>query len=189
MKKLLGFLALAAAAAGAAVVLRNQAQAMPPPPLPVVRIVCDGNIQCCQGSGMTSAGPRQFIYRVKVPTGGLVSVSSVDVGVHMLDVHGLADYVNLVMPAGWTLTAVSGTPPDPGFVCTPHGNVSAIGGNCNVILRFSGPPQTSSFTLAYDFDHNWDVHDANWKASNGNRANWTKPVGLGEGPLHSPMMP
>lgn len=189
MKKLFALLALATFVGGAAIVLHEQADAMPPPPLPVVRVICDGNIACCNGTGVTAQGPRQFVYNVKVPSGGLVSVSSIEVGVHMLDAHGLADYTNLVMPAGWTLTAVPASRPDPGFVCTNHGNSTAINGACPLVLRFSGPPKTSNFTLAYDFAHNWDIHDADWKASNGNKANWTKPVGLGEGPLHSPMIP
>jgi hypothetical protein len=187
MKKVIGVLAFAAILGGAIITLRMRADAMPPPPLPVVKVVCDGSIQCCNGSGMTAQGPRQFIYKVQIPGGNVVSVSSIEVGTH-ID-NNLADYVNLVMPAGWALTIPARTPVDPGFVCTQHGNVSAVGGNCNYVLRFSGPAQTSNFTLAYDFVHNYDVHDANWKASNGNQANWTKPVGLGEGPLHSPMIP
>jgi hypothetical protein len=187
MKKIIGVLAFLTIVTGTVVALRMRADAMPPPPLPVVKVLCDGANPCCNGTGQTPQGIREFVYRVQIPGGNVVSVSSIDVGTH-ID-NNLADYVNLVMPAGWALTIPAGTPVDPGFVCTPHGNVSAIAGNCNFNLHFSGPPQTSSFVLAYDFVPNYDIHDANWKASNGNRANWTKPVGLGEGPLHSPMIP
>ena len=181
MKKLLGGLALAVLGVGAFLFLRDRADAMPPQLSPVVRVVCDGNIQCCQGNG-----PRQFVYRVKVPSGGLVSVTNIEVGTHD---PNLADYINRIMPAGWTLSILSASRPDPGFVCTPHGNFTSIASACPYILRFAGPAQTSNFTLAYDFALNWDVHDADWKASNGNRADWTKAVGLGYGPLHSPLFP
>ena len=185
MKKFLGILALSAVVGTALVVLREDANAMPPPPKQVVSVVCDGSIQCCNGTGMTAQGPRQFVYNVKVPGGGLVSVTSIDVGTHD---GNIADYLNLVRPAGWSLSILPGSPPDPGNVCTNHGGVSAINGMCPYILHFSGPAKTSNFTLAYDFALNWDIHDANWQASNGNHALWTSPVGLGQGPVHSPKM-
>jgi len=186
MKKIIGVLAFGVVLGGAVITLRMRADAMPPPPLPVVQVLCDGFNGCCNGTGQTSAGIREFVYRVQIPGGNVVSVSSIEVGTH-ID-NNLADYINLVMPAGWSLTIPSATPPDAGFVCTPHGSTSAINGNCNFKLRFSGPAQTSSFTLAYDFVPDYDIHDANWKASNGNQSNWTKPVGLGQGPVHSPMI-
>jgi len=185
MKKLISALALAGLVGGVVAATNKDASAMPPPPSQAVRIVCDGGIQCCQGSAL-----REFVYRVKVPGGGLVSVSSIDVGTHD---PVLSDYTDLILPTGWSLSILPAPPPpafpDAGFNCTTHGGVSSIVGNCPYVLHFAGPAKTSNFTLAYNFLPNWDTHDVAWKSSNGNSAKWAAQVGLGNGPVHAPLMP
>jgi len=178
MKKLLGFLSLAALTAGAVLVLRNPAEANPPQQL--TRVLCNGSNSCCQGTGS-----RQFIYDVQL--GGGATVSSIEVGTHDNNIN---DYVNLILPTNWTLQIVSGSPVH-NSTCTPHGSLSTPESEtpCSFVLRFSGPAQSTNFTLGYDFIPNWDHHDANWAASNGFAANWGRPVGRGIGPVHSPFIP
>jgi hypothetical protein len=187
MRKLYALLGLAAVVGVAVVALRKPVEAMPPPPLQPVRIICDGANPCCNGTGITSAGIREFVYNVKVASGGLASVTSVDVGTH-ID-NNLADYTNLVMPPNWTLTILPVTRPCHGPHCTQHGGTSLVDDSCLFTLHFSGPAKTSNFTLAYDFVPNFDIHDADWRASNGSRARWNLPVGMGDGPIHSPWQP
>lgn len=176
-KQLLGLSTLAVLVGGAAFVLRDRAEAFPPPPIGLVRVECNGTI--CGGGGA-----REFVYPVKVPAGQ--SVTSIRVGTHD---NNLGDYTNLIMPAGWSLTIVGGNSTGSGFNFTPHGSVSPTGDTCPYDLVFSGPAQTANFTLAYDFTPNWDFHQAEWKASNGRKAGFSFPVGQGNGPVHSPLMP
>ncbi len=183
MKRLLSVLALAALAGGAIVTLRLTTQAMPPPPQQVIKIVCDGNIaNCCQGSG-----PRNFYYRVQIPSGGAVQVDRVDIGT---DDGNISHYSSFVLPANWTATIVSASPPD-NPACTNHGGNTIAAGNCPYNVRFdkgTGVAQTSNFQLGFDYIGSTG-HDVNWHASllnSSNSANWTKPVGLGLGPVHGP---
>lgn len=183
MKRLVTALALAGLVGGTFVALHHTTQAMPPPPSQVVKIVCDGNIlNCCGGSG-----PRNFFYRVQVPSGGAVQVDHVDIGT---DDPNLLHYSSFIMPANWTVSIVSPTPQH-NPACTTHGNFTSPSGNCPVTLRFdkaTGVAQTSNFTLGF----NWigsSGHDVNWIASLANSSNfadWTKKVGLGQGPVHGP---
>jgi hypothetical protein len=114
-------------------------------------------------------------------------VTSIDVGTHDNDPN---HYVNRIMPTGWNLTIVSASPlHNP--VCTAHGQQSTAQdeSTCPFVLHFSGTTTMSTnFTLGYDFTPNWDIHDAEWSADNGAIANWGRPVGMGFGPVHSPLM-
>ncbi|TAJ16063.1 MAG: hypothetical protein EPO68_11775 [Planctomycetota bacterium] len=183
MKKLIAGLfvtALAGALVSLAIDSRSEAQ-QGGNPIPVIKVECDGS--GCGGSGNTASGPREFVYHVKVPGGNYVSCTSVEIGVDMSD---LPMYTNLVKPPGWIVEILAASPTH-ALATTPHGSTSTPGGTCEYVLKFSGPAMTSHFTLGYDYDANFEAHDANWKVNNNvNRADWTKPVGLGQGPVHSP---
>jgi hypothetical protein len=187
MKRILGLLALCGLVGGSIAILRSTSDAMPQiiDPIPLLQLECIGyagnnSTGCCY-----EAGPRQFAYRVKMPGGNHnLSVSQVDVGTHWPDP---AAYGNLLAPAGWTMTILPAPVQFPDrFDCTSHGQLTSPGGQCPYILRWSGPAQTSSFTLGFDAvgPFTFDVHDVHWKIGSGPRADWTKPVGLGRGPVH-----
>ena len=183
MKRLLTGLALAGLVGATIVTLHHTTQAMPPPPLQVVKIECDGNIaNCCSGSG-----PRNFYYRIKVPSGGAVAVDRVDIGT---DDGNVAHYSNLIAPTGWTASIVSVTKPHDSD-CTVHGVTTGSNGNCTLLMRFSkgtGAAQTSNFDIGFDYVGEAG-HDVDWLASltnSSNSADWTKAVGLGQGPVHGP---
>lgn len=185
MKKLIGFLALAGLIGGAIITLRDTTEAMAPTPSPIVRVECIGTA----GTGSTGCcnepGPRQFAYRVVIPGGDIpISVSQLDIGTHWPDP---AAYGNLLMPTGWTMNILPAPYVSPDrFACTSHGNLTFIGGDCPYILRWSGPPQTSSFVVGFDANgpFTFDIHDVNWQISPTKKANWNQPVGRGRGPVH-----
>jgi hypothetical protein len=192
MKRLFGFLALAGLLGGAVVTLRPTSEAQIPPidPIPLLKLECIGyagidSTGCCFGNG-----PRQLSYRVKFPGGNHnLSVSQVDIGTHWSDP---AAYGNLLMPAGWSMQILPAPTLFPDrLACTSHGDFTSIGTECEYILRWSGPAQTSSFTLGYDAvgPFTFDIHDVHWKIAGGPRADWSKPVGLGRGPVHSIAFP
>jgi len=176
MKKLLGFLALAALVGGTVIAVRDNADAMPL--TASVKIQCAGHNPCCDGTSSN-----KFVYNVKLAAG--VSTTSIDVGTHD---GTLSDYTLLTAPTGWSLSIASLTPVDH-LACVAHGTATTIDARCPYALHFSGPAQTSDFTLSYAFGPNWDHHVTNWKASTGDAANWSQPVGTGDGPIHSPWMP
>jgi hypothetical protein len=179
MKRVLGILALAGIVGGTIALLQVRTEAMPQTPSTVVRLVCDGNNGCCNGTG-----PTNYFYHVNFPSGGAVQVDRIDIGTHD---PRTAHYSNFIMPPGWTVSIVPVNPdnwPDKDG-CTLHGVTVNPNFFCSKIIRFTGPAQTSSFTLGFDNDR--EAHQATWRCNiTGNKANWAKPVGLGEGPVHSP---
>lgn len=177
MKKFFGSLALVGIAGGAIALMQHASEAMPPPPLPVVKILCDGNNSCCAG-----IGPTNYFYRVQLPSGGAVQVTRIDIGTDNANIN---NYSGWIEPLGWThqILAAPANQPDR-LGCVPHGTVVSPTGNSQSIVRFSGPPQTSNFTLGFDIAQ--AAHEVTWKASTGNQADWTKAVGLGPGPVHGP---
>jgi len=165
--KVLASLALAGIAAG--VFLVPEAPAVQ---LALAKVKCNG--WKCGGSAI-----EQYHYDV-IP--GSNAVSAVDVGL-----HHLFTAINIVMPTGWTVTVNNGMFGDDPF--TVHGVVSTgPSGTCPYILHFSGPSQSSAFVLAYDIVEANQPHDVKWTTSDGAFAVWSKPVGRGQGPIHSPIL-
>ena len=182
MKKLIMGLVFAGATAAAFLVTQATTEAASPQVIsPIVKVKCLGNNACCSNP----TGARNFVYRVVIPGGNHgITVSNLEVGTHD---GNIADYVNLLLPAGWTMSIVSGNKRGR-IACTAHGGTTFPSEQCPYKLVFSGPAQGSSFSLGYDFIPNWDHHDVAWSSS-AVSVNWGKPVGLGWGPLHSPLFP
>lgn len=184
MKKVFGILALAGLVGGTLALLQVTTGAMPPPPSTVVKIVCDGNNSCCMGTG-----PTNYFYHVNFPSGGAVQVSRIDIGT---DDPDITHYSGWIEPPGWShqiIAAPAGWQHRPG--CKVHGVTTTPVGDCPFIIRWTPtpptPPATSSFTLGFDISR--AAHETTWKSSVfGNQANWSKPIGLGEGPVHSPQL-
>jgi hypothetical protein len=168
IRKLLMFLALAGVGA-AAIVIETTAKALPPTTL--TQIVCNG--RSCGGTG-----PRQYRYEI-TPGTATPPITSVDIGWH----HPLTPITSIISP-GWTPTVVSLTSVD-SFPMTPHGGASSPTGNCLFVLRWSGAPQSAPFVIAFNCDQ--PPHDVTWSESNGTTSNWLRPVGNGQGPVHSPI--
>ena len=146
-------------------------------PLTSTTIVCNGRV--C-GS---PTSPRDYWYEV---TPGSQGVDRIEIGVHTRS-PGL---LNVVLPSTWTMSIVpAAVPDDQPF--TPHGSVTPTTGGCNWVIVWTGDCQYQPFQLGYN--KNWTVgkpHDVDWSADECSQvitnADWTKPVGLGAGPVHSP---
>lgn len=176
MKKFLGLLTFVALVTAAVIALRDDAEAFIPQP--TTQVVCNGNNGCCADTGV-----RNFIYDVQLAGGA--TVTSIQVGT---EDSNPAHFINLIMPTGWSFAIQPGTPRDR-KACTAHGTLSSPNDRCTNVMIFSGPVQSTNFTLGYDYTQNVDIHDAVWTASNGKAASWARPVGNGLGPVHSPGFP
>ena len=138
--------------------------------------ICNGNV--CGG-----AGPRNYYYDVSVWPAE--QYTSFGIGVHD---PVLAHYANMVMPANWVvgIFGESGWQQlDDPF--TQHGQVSGNSGLCPYTLFWwtgsgQGQPVQQAF---FGFDYNAYPHDVGWVCS-GIKENWASPVGMGQGPVHSP---
>ena len=182
MKKSVGLGVLTLMAVGAVFALRNRADAAQF--VPLVKVLCKGTAGTGSTGCCNETGPREFVYEVQ-PSGG-ASVTFLEVGVHDAT---LSDYSNPLLPTGWAMSIVDRTPPDHPGVCTPHGGQSSETNTCPIALVFSGPAMTTTFQVGYDFLPDWDVHDVGWRTTGGIKADWGRPVGKGNGPIHSPQMP
>lgn len=190
-KKLVGLLALLGVTAGAVVALRDRAEAMPPP-LQLVKVECIGTAGTTTSPGCCNeTGARDYTYRVVLPGGNAVSINRVDIGTHEPDP---AEYTNLLMPSGWSMTIVALDPLwSDKLSCDSHGSFVTPDSPpaCPYVLRWSGTAQTSTFTVGFDQTNpnKFDIHDVHWKVSNGNQADWSQAVGDGKGPVHCLYMP
>lgn len=157
----------------------NSEQSMSRTPVPYT---CKVN---CQGTKCTLLNEtvipgfvdRKYSY---ILTPGAQGVSHFRVGVHNI---GLFNPQNVVMPAGWTCRLVNGRSADRGQLIR-HGNTTTHTGYCNTYMEFYGPAMTQRFQIA--FDDNRPAHTVSWMTSDFSRSKWFRPVGLGEGPIHSP---
>jgi hypothetical protein len=162
--------------------------APPAPPLPT-QVKCIGKV--CGGAGGTlNCAPPTFsqagryVYRV-IP-GTLVMVDAVEIGT---DVGNVNQYLNICAPAGWTLTIQPIQRQHDPF--TPHGTVTGSFQQCQFVMRWQGPAQSSPFELGFKM-LNATPHDVDWMtligggATTDRVANWTFPLGLGTGPVHGP---
>jgi hypothetical protein len=157
-----------------AVMIANTANAFPPATL--TKIVCNGRI--CLGTG-----PREYRWEV-TPGNTTAGVTQIDVGAHA----GLLVVSNVIAPPGWTYTYVgaSGSFPD-NTPWTGHGGSATANGNCLQVMRWSGPLQSAPFVIAFNAN-NTPPHDATWVDSNGTSSTFLRPVGNGQGPIHSPIL-
>jgi hypothetical protein len=148
-------------------------------PLTSTTIVCNGS--ACGGSPTSP----DYLYEV---TPGSQGVDRIEIGVHTRN-PGL---LNVVLPATWTVSIMPAEVPDD-TPLTPHGSVTPQTGGCNWVIVWTGDCKYEPFQLGYD--KNWTVgppHDVHWSAYECDpslvitSADWTKRVGTGAGPVHSP---
>ena len=158
------------AVGAAAFILMPKAFAMPPVMTTVV----------CNGSACGGAGPKMYRYDVNPGPSGCTRL---EVGIHDNNVPLL-----YTAPAGWTVSVVAASRLDH-IPWTNHGGGPVTSnGTCSWKMVWTGPNQTAPFTIAYNSGLVDTVpHDVHWNTSDGSRADWTKVVGLGLGPIHSPM--
>ena len=147
-------------------------------PIGFTTILCDGTIGGGTG-GTINCNNRMYAYRVKPRN----PITTVEIGTEN---PNIAAYANQCAPPGWTLTIVA-VQRIHDWPYTPHGVNTPSAGKCQYLMRWTGPAMTSNFELG--FDMNWDPHDANWKTSDGSKAQWGFPVGTGPGPVHGPAFP
>jgi hypothetical protein len=153
-----------------------------------VSVYCEGSL-CTETSGGVQ---RAYMYEVVLTNAGGIQL---EVGTH--DTY-VADYTNWVVELKtggvWTdvtsqwsesITADGGWQDSP---FTPHGSISTPTGVCPAEIVWSqhdGATQGTDFLFGYDNPN--PLHDATWYVAPGlGSADWTQPVGMGQGPVHSP---
>ena len=150
--------------------------------LPNALIVCNGS--ACGGTG-GAGGAWDYLYHVQP---GDTGVDMVVMGVHTPNLN----LQNALLPGGWTVSVQQseGLADRRSFI--PHGQVTSITGGCPWSLVWQGPCQTQPFDLG--FKKNWTygpAHEVEWVAfdcvgTNTTFSDWTRPVGAGAGPVHTP---
>ncbi len=140
------------------------------------QIVCDGTI----GNGSGGPNGRRFYYWIDTKGN---AVDRIDIG---CDYNQLSLFTSVELPNGWGFSIVNaGAHFIHDLKFTVHGRVTGANNDrCQYKLRFTGPAITGQFGIG--FDHLGEPHDVHWKASDGAQTDWTKRVGQGKGPIHSP---
>ena len=158
------------------VVLVNRIQLNRSKPRVLSNLLCDGLI----GNGSGGPNGRDFYYHV-VP--GDDPVDRVDIG---CDYNQLSLFTSVEVPNGWTFGVIdAGAHFIHDLKFTPHGRTTTVvNGTCEYKLRFTGPPLSTPFGLGFDFLG--EPHEVHWKVTGGTQTDWTKRVGQGKGPIHSP---
>ena len=98
-----------------------------------------------------------------------------------------ANYSNFLMPPGWQWVLQTTGMLDDGF--TRKGGISQPSGQCSFCIRFYDPTGAGVANgVRVGFNHGTgSAHDVEWEIGpNLAWCNWAKPVGMGEGPVHSP---
>ncbi len=110
-------------------------------------------------------------------------VSSVTIGTHD---GQISNYSNWVVPPGWSYTILPSQADDAAF--DVHGVVVQPTGVCPYIIVFIIDQGTVADVGEYDFKFNNinRPHVAAWTAGSA-ATDWTFPIGLGVGPVHSPV--
>jgi hypothetical protein len=131
------------------------------------------------GGGTLQCGARQYVYKI-TPTAPITSIEiPTESGV-------AAAYTNRCAPVGWTMVLVTNTGLAHASAKTGHGSVSpGPVGSCPFKMIWSGPAMAVPFEVG--FDHPSPSHDAAWVTSDLFAASWAAAVGLGVGPVHSPI--
>ncbi len=120
---------------------------------------------------------RDYSYIVTPAQGGLNRVV-VGIGTTVFNPQ------NIILPTGWTFTAVNNTTLPHKNSWTPCGSIAVANQSTDITVHFSGPTMTTQFQIAYDSE--LEPHTVSWGASDGTRSSWAKRVGLGLGPVHAP---
>jgi len=157
-----------------------------------VSVYCDGSV--CGG---TSPAPvdRDYLYEAVVSSG---SINLLEVGTCDGDAEEYTNWVvELKTDSGWTDVTSQWTASinDANSVFwqhsnfTPHGSISTPDGLCPAVIEWS---QNNGATVGADFlfgfDNPWSPHDATWYAGPDlGSADWSQAIGMGAGPIHSPM--
>jgi hypothetical protein len=109
-------------------------------------------------------------------------------------IHSGCDIKNIRSPDGWghiVSPSFEGQKHNTGF--TPHGQKSSSNGNCDGRIGWStsGTPLSGGTYDSFSFDSTCPPHDVGFMIKNDNtpllREDWKLPVGMGFGPVHSPV--
>ena len=141
-----------------------------------------GTTVICNGNKCGGNGPRDYYYDVSM--GVSEQFTSFGVGVHD---PVLAHYGNQLIPAGWSVavnvTAGWEQKDDPFHA---HGVVSPWSGQCPYTIFWLDTSSNPLQSFGFGFNYNAAPHDTGWFCS-GVKENWAMPIGMGQGPVHSPV--
>lgn len=108
-----------------------------------------------------------------------------------------ANYKNICLPPGWRFGIAVNNNPDTmphSQIKTPHGEIAPpANGGCPYVISFlaaPGPPITTPFV--FGFNHTSESHTVRWVLAGPGQswfANWSQPVGMSLGPVHTPAGP
>lgn len=90
----------------------------------------------------------------------------------------------IVAPPNWSYTYNTNDSTNHQTSPSTHGTIVAINGACSTVMRWSGPPMNSTFEIAFNGPRY--LHTSEWDTSNFAVANWSRPLGMGAGPIHAP---
>ena len=137
----------------------------------------------CTGSATGGSSNRKYKYRVYPGAGN--SISWIEIGVHDDDI---SNFTNFILPTGWAALIDEFDPTPHHTFVTQHGVKTPFFGNCpHVLYCFATDGQfakTTPFNIG--FNHPGEPHDATWQLSDASIADWSKKLGTGRGPVHSP---
>jgi hypothetical protein len=140
-------------------------------------VLCQGNV--CGGGGISN-----YQYDV-TGTDGLM--------LHQFHVGtcdpNIANYTNIVGPAGWTFNIFEIIEEHDGF--TPHGGLSQPSGECQLCVVWTeGENGPGLQNAVFGFDNPNLPHDVGWFINDNVVAeSWAAAVGMGAGPVHGPTVP
>lgn len=145
-------------------------------------VVCNGSrCGCCE------TATRDYLYYVDEGTTSFTAFLS-----------GTCDgdesnYSNWLLPTGWTYEFQKAEFPDSPY--SPKGSYATQTGNCPwMILWMCSSAEYAVTSGTFGFDNKNAPHNVYWAVSGSDfvgieGTDWTKAVGLGEGPVHAPSVP
>ena len=141
----------------------------------------------CEGTKSDGTGPREYYYEVTATGEGDFDYFHVGT-----DCGNIAHYSNIVTPTNWAFSLIS-LSEDHDPEKTAHGEISSQNGTGSYIAEWSGPDDDLASPGTYDFgfDNIHDPHDAGWLVKDEAVIvaveDWDATVGMGEGPVHTPV--
>ena len=138
----------------------------------------------CQGTKCgCGGGARNYSYTASCPGQNIVWV---EIGV----CDGtLANYINFQMPPGWNVAIFNRGNFWHNTAYFPKGQIIGHNGTCGPYIKFWDPNnQGVPNQVIVGYDHPLgNVHESDWDVGvNLGWGDWTKPIGFGLGPVHSP---
>lgn len=148
-----------------------------------VPVYAQGAVVLCQGNICGGGGIRNYQYDVTVSEGLIYQfhVGTCD--------PNIADYSNILMPAGWTFGIFS-ILEDHADTFTPHGQISTPTGQCQWCAVWTDSTGQGTAGALFGYDNPNLPHDVGWFINSSTAVeNWSAAVGMGSGPVHGPTVP